>query len=1358
MASHAISTVWVVVTLLPLATGGGEDQVISTQVRLDVLEDGFIMQDIDEVQKLVFTVDNISSVLSVEQKANTLEAFGRGQDPVHLNQSTFPVLEVDEIGLGTSTNFYLKDELATLLHSIEPEWTQGINMELDSKELSSSVNIDIQHHFSEHFLSMQPLEAQSVCQKDFWVEDLISTLEVSLLPGQDVSSPLLLNPVLFQEFQILDSDISPFQPFSDLQITRELEICSQISWEEMNFRNFDDLIVGHELALADDTFKAFPIPFLDDCEQTTSLYVIVEDVLSQLEPQPPSSSDNIYLDWHLLEENNYNCNQLSTHLNLLEAMDTYSLEHLKSIDTRLIILDVVFYGDSCSGPISEEGKESLTITSGGQFLISGNLNGAPLCNLSGVGYQKTGKGDSLAQHNARKAFGLHESSRFDDLYYFQNSREAAVQSNESATCWDIKVHRIKLSNDILALIENLNRCYSDIMKNNEDLKRACCSYAAENESKFQKQKLVECLKEKRKNGIPSFHGDKNGNMLVTLWAIQKMAWHLCFYGMDATCLYLDKLCENTDFLNSTTVNLRSMIADVHSEAEKVMTGSHPSLSVIQEILCLKSCQSSSKILIIAEKAFWGAVRKLLASMKISLNELQSESCCSAEIIKDMVSSSFPFNEFGTILEYGGSCGSSKVSTLRPMTAGLPQLHFVKVELEEGSVPKTLCEVPCPVPYMSCAAESEEIQPSKIHFADTVIIVNTQNFDMDSIILRRSTYQKILDLEKEGAQVVERDLNLPVDVIINAASCLAWYNSKNIGLKTSASNEASSCIPLCMEDVATNVLMLLSYSFSSCFLVFEGESSFLAAIMESSDGLYAAAAALGIGLQVFCSYSSEFTEEIILNCISYTSKLTRVVYPRMPESETLAESFLTKFPSINPLSAHAILSSGCPLVEFFKHSHELRMQTVNKYLVQEESVSLFSALCRYGEREESKSGMTDCSSILSPALGSEKCPDINDSGRKKQRNAISPDKGDVAMNHQFPMEPFYQCAYGDLNSSRVSKSYGSCMLKGSEILSEIQQENQSLSNELLVQEKEYILDWDDINSENLPVNFAGEVIDLTDGSLVPEDGHLFSMKTCREHNYLVPGTKRGPPEQRTKAIRRLSFGKSTLPSFPLTSKINNDSSIWNSGKGLKKSWEEIDELNDANSATKIVVLKQQEKQLEEKLMSKYLGEFCDLQSKEKSMSQFGRTPLSKAIQSAQVQEGSPWTKEFLNRMREKSKLLHQSLPHESSPQYSGCSARKSNVTKRKSPSILELYMYQGCSWSNKMNDRKEQKQNAHTARSYNSKNASASLLPTWTPIDKRAKKTLSFTSNGNGSQCKLVWNEGNTGGLKRFRNGSRFGGS
>ncbi|KAF6160509.1 hypothetical protein GIB67_019278 [Kingdonia uniflora] len=47
-----------------------------------------------------------------------------------------------------------------------------------------------------------------------------------------------------------------------------------------------------------------------------------------------------------------------------------------------------------------------------------------------------------------------------------------------------------------------------------------------------------------------------------------------------------------------------------------------------------------------------------------------------------------------------------------------------------------------------------------------------NFGKEMLISRKSSYQKILAMEKGGAQVVERKIDLPVDLIFSAAICLA----------------------------------------------------------------------------------------------------------------------------------------------------------------------------------------------------------------------------------------------------------------------------------------------------------------------------------------------------------------------------------------------------------------------------------------------------------------------------------------------------------------------------------------------------------------------------------------------------------
>ena len=144
-------------------------------------------------------------------------------------------------------------------------------------------------------------------------------------------------------------------------------------------------------------------------------------------------------------------------------------------------------------------------------------------------------------------------------------------------------------------------------------------------------------------------------------------------------------------------------------------------------------------------------------------------------------------------------------------------------------------------------------------------------------------------------------------------------------------------------------------------VFEGENHLFSAVLEASDSLYASAASLDMNLQLFFSQTPKSTDQIILNCIQNAVSINQAPCPQIPESESLVESFVTAFPSVSPLSAHMILSSGT-LLDFLRWSHEQRTQAVENYRLPPQSISLFSALCKFGELGESKSVMTECSSV------------------------------------------------------------------------------------------------------------------------------------------------------------------------------------------------------------------------------------------------------------------------------------------------------------------------------------------------------------------------------------------------------------
>ncbi|XP_020571345.1 protein SHORTAGE IN CHIASMATA 1 [Phalaenopsis equestris] len=763
-----------------------------------------------------------------------------------------------------------------------------------------------------------------------------------------------------------------------------------------------------------------------------------------------------------------------------------------------------------------------------------------------------------------------------------------------------------------------------------------------------------------------------------------------------------------------------------------------------------------------------------------LEELSHSDCLLLSY--ENTSASFPFNMFSSILEYGGPRSISIISEIFPCLGSIPCVHFIRFDVENHYVAKALCEgfeasnnsmiFPNGFPsYMThlqgclndqntegiftqfplhkacnnscepvlnadpshdneCAMNMLYLSSSNKTTAkvcsdpETVIIVNTLNLEKNMIISRRSSYQKILELEKSGVQVAERDINLPLDLIFSAAVCLVWYEAINIVDKTEAV-VSFSAIPAFIENIATKILMSLSSSFSGCILIFEGERNFLASIMESSDMLYAAAASLDLNLQLFCSHTPENTDDIILNCIRMTSTKDGGLHSAMPESESIAESFLTKFPSINPLSAHSILSSGGMLVEFFEWSPERRIQAIGKYKVPHGSISLFNALCRYGELGESKSVMTDCSSI-----DSENTSGTLQSKRKKKIHEISYGTPGMLVGESFYVEPS-QLYHSSNVIPQPSQPYQSKIFRPRDV----PKEAQLFSNANILEGKQELNNYKMSNiggdtlfrvfrHSNPHDEFHNDVFDYNCNFL----NEPFASIPRSRFNPRTPDLRSEPMDESFLSSSRFLGGQSRT--FPTSAEINcseNDLTKFCKKNGSEKESEKYkSSLFNKELITKRKNFLHQNQKYTPGLLNKtkgvpYLGEFLRSTVSQPSQQKYRQKSIIESVGQA----------------NERSKM-HQQFSCNTCLSCPGSLKRKA-VCQKKSPSIIDSFRYQG---GNKnvqgtVNERKNLTRVQPSPRDLD-KMDSAFIIPSWTPIDKRARQQLSFVRTGNEQQRRLAW--------------------
>ncbi|AQK73074.1 shortage in chiasmata 1 [Zea mays] len=639
--------------------------------------------------------------------------------------------------------------------------------------------------------------------------------------------------------------------------------------------------------------------------------------------------------------------------------------------------------------------------------------------------------------------------------------------------------------------------------------------------------------------------------------------------------------------------------------------------------------------------------------------------------------------------------------------------------------------------------------------EVAIVVNTGNHGKNMLFSRRSSYQQILALERGGMQVVERDVDLPVDLILTAAVCLLWYDTRTSGSSELTISAGTSGITNFLEDIATNVLMALSFCFCGCIMVFEGENHLLSAVMEASDSLYASAVNLDMNLQLFFSEMPKSTDQIILNCIRNAVRINQALCPQITESESLVESFLTAFPSVSPLSAHMILSSGS-LMDFLRWSHEQRTQAVEKYHLPPQSISLFSALCKFGELGESKSVMTECSSVDSDISST-----LLQSPRKKKRRAAQ-DFSVAVSNPAFP-NPCTQlhgdCVENDkiFSPPKLRKFFHieDTMSDLPEVFMIDQRLNMG-SEGVSCQPRKY--DVDAVTGINIiDDDFINE---LTPNFRTYNERTSSMVDTCNFSKQSELGAKQ-PIRSSFPASLPSVCTTSSHPTFPSALEINNDPGSWDVPCSINQTWAGHVHGDFATSSGRNDQGVRYHEPRQE-IMQTPVPSLSFLKQ------DFGCHGAS---------QGSGWEIDYLRRMNENRKACREqsrcSVSTQPNSRTRDGSSRilsappiesfryernKDAPFRDQNRSDIESFRYRrdintllrDQSPSNEVRrygkGRGGTKAQSHRVRKdfkaqpsiNHEKSIMPSIEPTWTPLDKRARQKLTFATYGNEKQSKLVW--------------------
>eukprot|EP00850_Spirogloea_muscicola_P017951 SM000159S01782 [mRNA] locus=s159:318383:322944:+ [translate_table: standard] len=480
--------------------------------------------------------------------------------------------------------------------------------------------------------------------------------------------------------------------------------------------------------------------------------------------------------------------------------------------------------------------------------------------------------------------------------------------------------------------------------------------------------------------------------LVAMHTLRQAARALADYGIRVAHLYLEQALQRMTFLEAAATRCRTRLTLAFEEVESGLLEDHPKLAVLMQTLRSplelqgRAGNTLATLIISEQRGFFTLFRPLLSlglrpyqvdkegsllhneafdkAMANSLNDMIEQILTVADCLllpETYITESFQWQCFSTVVLYASEASKEVLEAVKQTQC---TVHHFKMEIESskllincdgterltpglhepplitnGNTSQQLKKESCWNAPMLCPTSKQAG-----YHCDMILVVNISRTGSQSGTRtgRWHLRDHLLRWEADNVQVIERELLLPLDIILSPTAAFALYTEEKLELDVRRLAKSSTNY---VDIIVDGHLRAISCAHDLVILVFEGGWQFTSRMLHVLDDLYAAALGLDIQLQCFLSDTEEQTGELLTECIKAVRLSLASSYPAMSESPTLAEGFLNRFPALNTLSGHCVLSAGIPLPVFMCLSPAQQAAAVSQFKVSKRVLELYRMQCQ-----------------------------------------------------------------------------------------------------------------------------------------------------------------------------------------------------------------------------------------------------------------------------------------------------------------------------------------------------------------------------------------------------------------------------